>query len=198
MLALALIEEGEIQQAKTICIDGFKNRCDVIFYNIYNRVEKNNDSLDLFSGIAKNKGFPFVILFLSGTDSYGKLDSEVMNASENEIAEMMSLLRGSLVRTLSSELYRHGYACSATLLRRVLAEDSISRSQSKYYTYAASDMKKSIDYSKDITWTEKIPSTEEYLKSLFIEHKRKYALWEIMLEKIAGLVIEKDSVSYSA
>lgn len=198
VLALALIEEGEIQQAKTICIDGFKNRCDVIFYNIYNRVEKNNDSLDLFSGIAKNKGFPFVILFLSGTDSYGKLDSEVMNASENEIAEMMSLLRGSLVRTLSSELYRHGYACSATLLRRVLAEDSISRSQSKYYTYAASDMKKSIDYSKDITWTEKIPSTEEYLKSLFIEHKRKYALWEIMLEKIAGLVIEKDSVSYSA
>lgn len=80
--------------------------------------------------------------FLSGTDSYGKLDSEVMNASENEIAEMMSLLRGSFVRTLSSELYRHGYACSATLLRRVLAEDSISRSQSKYYTYAASDMKK--------------------------------------------------------
>jgi hypothetical protein len=63
---------------------------------------------------------------------------------------MMSLLRGSFVRTLSSELYRHGYACSATLLRRVLAEDSISRSQSKYYTYAASDMKKSIDYSKDV------------------------------------------------
>lgn len=67
-----------------------------------------------------------------------------MNASENEIAEMMSLLRGSFVRTLSSELYRHGYACSATLLRRVLAEDSISRSQSKYYTYAASDMKKAL------------------------------------------------------
>jgi hypothetical protein len=31
---------------------------------------------------SKEKGFPFVILFLSGTDSYGKLDSEVMNASE--------------------------------------------------------------------------------------------------------------------
>jgi hypothetical protein len=30
------------------------------------------------------------------------------------------------------------------LLRRVLAEDSISRSQSKYYTYAASDMKKAL------------------------------------------------------
>ncbi len=67
-----------------------------------------------------------------------------MNASENEIAEMMSLLRGSFVRTLSSELYRHGYACSATLLRRVLAEDCISRSQSKYYSYAASDMKKAL------------------------------------------------------
>jgi hypothetical protein len=63
VLALALIEEGEIQQAKTICIDGFKNRCDVIFYNIYNRVEKNNDSLDLFSGIAKKKAFR--LLFFS-------------------------------------------------------------------------------------------------------------------------------------
>ncbi len=63
VLALALIEEGEIQQAKTICIDGFKNRCDVIFYNIYNLVEKNNDSLDLFSGIAKKKAFR--LLFFS-------------------------------------------------------------------------------------------------------------------------------------
>lgn len=197
VLALALIEEGEVQQAKTICIDRFKNRCDVVFYNIHNRVEKNNDALDLFSGIAKNKGFPFVILFLSGVDNYEKLDLEVMNASKNEIAEMMSLFRGSYVRSLSSELYRHGYACSATLLRRALVEDSISRCQSKYYTYAASDMKKSIDYSKGIAWTETIPSTEKYFKSLFVEHKRKCALWEIMLEKIDDLAIEKDSLSYS-
>ncbi len=198
VFALALIEEGEVQQAKTICLDGFKNRCDVVFYKIYNRVEKVNDSLGLFSGIAKSKGFPFVVLFLSAIDNYGKLDSEIMNASKNEIKDMMVLLRGSFIRSLSSELYRHGYACSATLLRRVLVEDSISRSQSKYYTYAASDMKKSIDYSKNIVWTEKVPSTEEYFKSLFVEHKRKYALWEMMLDKIDGLAIEKDSVSYSA
>lgn len=198
VFALALIEEGEVQQAKTICLDGFKNRCDVVFYKIYNRVEKVNDSLGLFSGIAKSKGFPFVVLFLSAIDNYGKLDSEIMNASKNEIKDMMVLLRGSFIRSLSSELYRHGYACPATLLRRVLVEDSISRSQSKYYTYAASDMKKSIDYSKNIVWTEKVPSTEEYFKSLFVEHKRKYAPWEMMLDKIDGLAIEKDSVSYSA
>lgn len=197
VFALALIEEDEVQQAKELCIDGFKNRCDIVFYNIYNKVEKNNDSLDLFSGIARDKGFPFVVLFLSGIDNYGKIDVEVINANKNEIAEMMSSLRGSFVRSLSSELYRHGYAYSATLLRRVLVEDSISRSQSKYYSYAASDMKKSIDYSKDIAWTETVPSTEEYFISLFIEHKRKYALWEIMLEKIDGLAIGKNSVSYS-
>lgn len=52
--------------------------------------------------------------------------------------------------------------------------------------------------SKNIVWTEKVPSTEEYFKSLFVEHKRKYALWEMMLDKIDGLAIEKDSVSYSA
>ncbi|OWA55775.1 SpnT protein, partial [Klebsiella pneumoniae] len=91
-------------------------------------VEKVNDSLGLFSGIAKSKGFPFVVLFLSAIDNYGKLDSEIMNASKNEIKDMMVLLRGSFIRSLSSELYRHGYACSATLLRRVLVEDSISRS----------------------------------------------------------------------
>lgn len=83
-----------------------------------------------------------MLYFLSAIDNYGKLDSEIMNASKNEIKDMMVLLRGSFIRSLSSELYRHGYACSATLLRRVLVEDSISRSQSKYYTYAASDMKK--------------------------------------------------------
>ncbi len=121
-----------------------------------------------------------------------------MNASKNEIKDMMVLLRGSFIRSLSSELYRHGYACPATLLRRVLVEDSISRSQSKYYTYAASDMKKVLIIVKISYGLKKVPSTEEYFKSLFVEHKRKYALWEMMLDKIDGLAIEKDSVSYSA
>lgn len=110
---------------------------------------------------------------------------------------MMSLMRGSFVRSLSSELFSHGFARSATYLRRVLVEDSISRSQSKYYTYAASDMKKSIDYSKNIVWTDAVPSTEAYFKALFADHKRKYALWEVMLEKINGLTLGQDSISYS-
>ncbi|MDK3206073.1 SpnT protein, partial [Escherichia coli] len=85
--------------------------------------------------------------------------------------------------------YSSAYTPAPTPTRITHAENSMNRYKIKLYTYAAIKMKKSIDYSKDIAWTEKIPSTEEYLKSLFIEHKRKYALWEIMLEKIAGLAI---------
>ncbi|EBB1562564.1 SpnT protein [Salmonella enterica] len=193
----ALIEEGEVQQAKEYCLEGFKIRCSVVFYNIYNTIEKAVDSQKLFVGMAREKGFPFVMLFLSEVKDYEKLDNEIVNAGKNEVVEILALFRGSFVRSLSGELYRHGYAYSATFLRRMLVEDSISRSQSKYYSYAASDMKKAIDYSKNITWTAVVPSTRNYFESLFIEHKRKYALWEIMQEKIDGLLVGKDSISYS-
>lgn len=57
-------------------------------------------------------------------------------------------------------------------------------------------MKKSIDYSKNIVWIEKVFLIEEYFKLLFVEYKRKYVFWEMMLDKIDGLVIEKDLVLY--
>ncbi|EAT4593468.1 SpnT protein [Salmonella enterica] len=193
----ALIEEGEVQQAREYCLEGFKIRCGVVFYNIYNTIEKSVDSQKLFIDIAREKGFPFVMLFLSEIKDYEKLDNEIISAGKNEVVEILALFRGSFVRSLSGELYRHGYVYSATFLRRILVEDSISRSQSKYYSYAASDMKKAIDYSKDITWTELVPSTGDYFKFLFIEHKKKYALWEIMQEKIDGLSVGKDSILYA-
>lgn len=192
----ALIEEGEIKQAREYCLEGFKNRCNVVFYNLYNKIDPPVDSQDLFAGVAKDKGFPFLMLFLSELKDYEKLDFEIVNAGRNEMTEILALFRGSFIRSLSGDLYRHGYAYSATFLRRILVEDSISRSQSKYYSYAASDMKKAIDYSKNVTWTALLPSTEDYFKSLFMEHKRKYALWEIMQEKIDGLSVGKDSISY--
>jgi hypothetical protein len=48
-------------------------------------VEKNNDSLDLFSGIAKKKGFPFVILFLSGLWSEDAVELQMSHKESNSV-----------------------------------------------------------------------------------------------------------------
>ncbi|MDF7681357.1 SpnT protein [Enterobacteriaceae bacterium ESL0689] len=197
VLAQALIEEGDIPRVKALCIDEFKKRCNVVFYNLYKKIDKTTEPLQLFIDMAKEKGFPFVIFFLSETGSYDKIANEIAHAETKEVSEMLSFFSGSFVRSLSSTLYKQGHGYLATLLRRILVEDNISRSQSKYYGYAASDMKKSIDYSKGITWTTQVPSTEDYFKSLFITHKRKYALWDIMETKIDGLSVTKDAISYS-
>lgn len=192
----ALIEQGKIQQAKELCIQGFNNRCNINFYNIYNRLDDSDASQDIFFYIARSRGFAFVVLFLFQINDYKKLDNEIVNAGEN-LSDVLALLRDSFIRSLSSELYRYNYPVSAILLRRVLIEACINRAQSKYYWYAASDMKESIDYSKNITGTTLVSTVEEYFEILFMTHKRKQILWDIMQEKIEGITIGKDTISYS-
>ena len=93
-------------------------------------------------------------------------------------------------------MYKHGYAITATRLRRILVEDAIHQAKSKYYSYAASDMKKAIDYSEDLEESPQLPGTETYFRTLYEKHKRKTALWSVMAEKIQGLSVGKDGIRY--
>ncbi|EGY29550.1 hypothetical protein Rin_00004800, partial [Candidatus Regiella insecticola 5.15] len=81
-------------------------------------------------------------------------------------------------------------------IRRCLVEFALQSAQSKYYSHAVSDLKKSIDYSMDIESQTVMPDTEIYLSSLYEKHKRKVSLWPLMKEKIKGLSIGKEGVRY--
>ncbi|MCW2488850.1 transposase [Candidatus Symbiopectobacterium sp. NZEC127] len=127
----------------------------------------------------------------SMTKALKELQSEGM-----ELARSLAYLTNSFIRTLSSTLYKHGYALAATLLRRLLVEDAINQAKSKYYSYAVSDMKKAIDYSEDLEDGPQFPGTESYLRTLYEQHKRKTSLWPLMAEKIQGLSVGKDGICY--
>jgi hypothetical protein len=57
----------------------------------------------------------------------------------------------SELRQLSKILHQSGFHLAAVLLRRVLAEGVMDRAKSKYYSYAANDLKQAKDYATHIT-----------------------------------------------
>lgn len=194
----ALIEEGKKEQAKAHCITAFTFQCDSRFYHLCTKAgEKDVDHSPAFLKIAKDSGLPTYISFASDIERYDLIDTCIMAMPKNNLADSLSCMNHSFLRTLSSTLYKHGHALTATLLRRFLVEDNIQQSKSKYYSYAASDMKKAIDYGKGLEENIQLPGTLTYLKALHAEHKRKTALWPLMEDKIKGLSIGKDGLDYN-
>jgi hypothetical protein len=175
----------------------FSFRCDTRFYRLYTKASgKGNDNIQSFLNIAKEKGLDPYICFASDIARFDLIDNCITAPPKEELISSLAYLTNSFIRTLSSTLYKHGYALTATRLRRILAEDVIHQAKSKYYSYAASDMKKAIDYSEDLEESAQLPGTETYLRALYEKHKRKTSLWSAMAEKIQGLSVGKDGISY--
>ncbi|NRN30823.1 DUF6880 family protein [Photorhabdus heterorhabditis] len=197
LLVTALIEDGRSGEAMDKSIAAFSFRCDTRFYRLYTKAcGKENDSIQTFLNIAKGKGLDPYICFASDMARFDLIDDCITATPKEELASFLTYLTNSFIRTLSSTLYKHGYALSATRLRRLLVEDAIHQAKSKYYSYAASDMKKAIDYSEGLEESSQLPGTVTYLRALYEQHKRKTSLWPLMAEKIQGLSVGKDGIRY--
>ncbi|ECD9517735.1 regulatory protein RecX [Salmonella enterica subsp. diarizonae] len=193
----ALIEDGRAEEAREKSVAAFSFQCDTRFYRLHTKASgKEDDNVQVFINIAKEKGIDSYICFTSDVGRFDLIDDCITDSSKEELARSLAYLTNSFIRTLSSTLYKHGYALAATLLRRLLVEDSINQAKSKYYSYAASDMKKAIDYSEDLEDGPQCPGTESYLRTLYEQHKRKTSLWPLMAEKIQGLSVGKDGICY--
>lgn len=197
LLIHALIEEGRKKEAKRVCIESFEHSPHADFYSAYIKIEgESPDAANLFMEIAKKRETEYYIQFLNEISRFDLIDSFIANSSKEALAHFSQIFREPFIRSLSSALYKQGYALSATVLRRCLVEFALQFAQSKYYSHAVSDLKKSIDYSMDIESQTVMPDTEIYLSSLYEKHKRKTSLWPLMKEKIKGLSIGKEGVRY--
>lgn len=194
----ALLEDGRKEEAKEHAIKAFALFCTVSLYQLYKKASGNDgDNIQAFLDIAKNKGLIVYIRFAIEVERFDLIDDCVTSTPKEQLVNAFESMSGSSVRTLSSELYKYGYALSATLLRRFLVEGNILQSKSKYYSYAASDMKKAIDYSEGLEESLLLPGTQRYLRALFETHKRKVSLWPLMVAKIAGLSIQNGVIYYN-
>ncbi|HAG0017829.1 TPA: regulatory protein RecX [Salmonella enterica] len=193
----ALIEDGRNEEAREKSVAAFSFQCDARFYRLYTKASGNeDDNVQTFINIAKENGMDSYISFTSCVERFDLIDDCITDMSKEELARSLAYLTNSFIRTLSSTLYKHGYALAATLLRRLLVEDAINQAKSKYYSYAASDMKKAIDYSEELEESPQFPGTATYLRTLYEQHKRKTSLWPLMAEKIQGLSVGKDGIDY--
>lgn len=195
---LALIEDGRAEEAKTNSIDSFKNKCNIAFYNIFLKVNQSGEPAKIFFDIAKEKGFEYYVSFLAELQHFDAIAKIILSCNKKSMKRLLEFCKPEKFRNLSGELYLYGYAKCATLLTRILVEDNIFHGKRKYYGYAATDMKKSIEYSKQLEGSKDLESTEDYLKSLYSEYKDKTSLWKIMQDKIAGLIISPGGIYYSA
>lgn len=193
----ALTEEGRKEDAMRVCIESFQYFPCVDFYHAYTKFDDSVNAANLFIDITKKKSQRHYIKFLNDISRFDLLNDAIPDLLKKEtLGDMIEAFSGSFLRTLSSQLYKHGYAVSAVLLRRCLAELVLHSGKNRYYSYAASDLKKSIDYSASIKNSTIITDTQTYLSLLYEKHKRKHALWPIIQERIKGFIIEKEGISY--
>jgi hypothetical protein len=99
--------------------------CTASLYQLYKKASgQGDDNIQTFLDIAKSKGLIVYILFAVEVERFDLIDDCVTSTPKEKLATILESLSGSSVRTLSSELYKYGYALSATLLRRFLVEAS--------------------------------------------------------------------------
>lgn len=142
------------------------------------------------------RGEHYYLSFLTDTGQVSLINEYILALLAEKKEEMLEIFSGSFIRSTSSTLYKHGFALAATLLRRYLVERVLQTAQSRYYNHAASDLKKSIDYSAELEDDTGLMSTRAYLVSLYEKHKRKVSLWPLLEEKIKGLSVKKEGIRY--
>ena len=78
------------------------------------------------------------------------------------------------------------------LIRRLLVADCLDGKKSKYYDYAVSDFKKSVEFGDGVTdWCGIDDGYGFYVKT-FEKHKKKYSFWDrIEKEGVKAMVVDR-------
>ncbi len=124
------------------------------------------------------------IHFLAAINEYGILSDYIIKNNK-----IINDAYYSELRKLSKILHQQGFHLAAILLRRVLAEGLIGRAQSKYYSYAANDLKQAQDYAVCVTDWQKIPNEILYWQQLKTQHARKTSFWYEIESKMKTIFV---------
>jgi hypothetical protein len=80
-------------------------------------------------------------------------------------------------RPLSQTLAHKGYYLAACLIRRRLVEANLAHAQSKYYKYAASDLKYSQMYADEVSDWYHFMTHGQFVQQLQNQHGKKRTFW---------------------
>ncbi|PHM36686.1 conserved hypothetical protein [Xenorhabdus innexi] len=199
LLIKAYLEEGKKEQAKKLCIEAFKGYCDHKFYQLYVGIIEDSEKaggLKLFLDIASQKQAYSYLTFLIAIEQFDIIDDYVLKIAKTDIKFIISMITASKIRSLSNSLNAHHFPRSATFLRRALVDNVLGEAKSRYYQYAVSDLKKSLEYGETLKDSDGVASSETYLAALYDKHKKKSAFWPQALEKINAISVGTNGIKY--
>lgn len=205
VLIRAYLEEGRRADAHAQALRAFASTRANSFFASYCQSgdEPREVALGQFVAIAESWGLREVLLLLEEVDAWPQLAQRLEQCTDADLQEDLSLLAGSTVRTWSSRLYQQGFIVVAVRLRRQLVANVVNQGKSTYYTGAASDLKKSLDYQAALKVEQEdgerpLCSPQEYLNQLYQQHKRKSSFWEAVRQKLPAITMSASGVQYQA
>lgn len=179
LLIEAYMLESDVQQAKTIIWNNFKNSLAVDTYFEYLKLADDNEkehAVKQALQIAKDSPhLASALKFLQDLQEFDAIE-QLYFAREEEVDGSDY----SIYRKLSTELNKQGKSLIATLLRRKLVEDVLTAARSKSYKYAASDLKLASDFAKNISEWKGYQTHADFLNQLKSQHPRKMSFWSLM------------------
>ena len=112
------------------------------------------------------------LVFLETVEEYEVLEEFIIKNLDK-----LTEYNYSYYRKLSKALALRGRYLPACLLRRYLIDSVLAKSVSKYYDYAVSDLKLSVEFGRHVTQWKNFNNNEEYINNIKIMHKKKSSFW---------------------
>ena len=179
LLIHSLTEEGKTPQVQEERWLAFEKTLDATYYKDFLKnisiTERETYRLKALE-ISEKKSFIYRWSFLEDIGEYNEL-SKIILDNLNKFDPKVYVKR---LRDTSKNLASNGYFLVASLMRRMLVDNVLSESASRYYNYAVSDLKLSLEFGKKVINWENFMNNQTYIKKLKNEHKRKVAFWGLV------------------
>jgi hypothetical protein len=172
-------DENDIKKSQQLRWRGFVTRSELKYYHAYIEHAQTSDdkekALNAALEFAKNHSHPLTAMGLLHELGYP-------DEAARQLRETYDQLNGrfySTLLTLSKLFLAADYPLEAILIYRCLAEDILSRAQSKYYHHAISYLKKEKKLTTKVLDWKSYPETGVYFAELAVLQAKKPAFMKL-------------------
>lgn len=169
--------EGESQQAQALRWQAFTQTLSMNYYQAYLKAAPMEQHVNIQrEALSVACSYKDVLQAL-----HWLLEAGYMSEAASNVRCHINKLNGSayhMLRPMAKQFADNGYFLEAVLLYSCLCEPVLTSARSKYYPYAAKDLKQAMELSQHIKEWEVFSTGADYLQALKKQHARKYGFWQ--------------------
>lgn len=169
--------DGNTSESQTLRWEAFKSTLNMSYYLDYLKATKaENYAAIQQEALLIVYSFKNIIRAL-----HWLVDAGFTAEAAKYLREHIKEIDGSyytILRPIAKHFSESGYPLEAVLLYRNLCEPILTSANSRYYPYAAKDLKKAVELSLQVTEWDTFTTGDDYLEFLKKQHFRKYGFWQ--------------------